>query len=63
VAVGKTSLALRRCRNPESGESHWLGGGDVESSVRGTQGSGESPWFGGGPVGEVQELLSMSVSA
>ena len=45
----------------ESGESTWLGGGDVESQVEGTQGSGESPWFGGGPDEEAQELLNMSV--
>ena len=45
----------------ESGESTWLGGGDIESQARGTQESGESPWFGGGTDEEVQELPNMSI--
>ena len=47
VVVGKTGLALQWYWNPRVSESPWLGGGDVESQVRGTQESGESPWFGG----------------
>ena len=61
MAVGKTGLALRRVGTQESGESTWLGGGDVESLIGRTQESSESLWFGGGPDGEVQELLNMSI--
>ena len=62
MATGKTGLALGGVRTQESGESPWLGRGDVESQVGADK--KRTRWRGSKVVQELQvsECVSRAIS-